>query len=400
VAGLSGILRGLDPARIESSAAVDLLEQFVEGERVCAGAKALLADRAAGSERWRVDGARSAGHWLADKAGSSLRDAEQTIQTSRRLGDLDETADAVRRGRLSGAQVGVIADVGATAPDAQGDLLEAAATDNLRQLREKAGRAKTAAVDEERRHRRIHRRRSLRSWTDPDGAWHLHATGPVDAGAQIRAALEPFTDQIFDQARTDGRRERLEAYQFDALRALTRTATGAGTPAKNGGGRPTFIVTADLAALRRGHTVPGETVEIRGVGPIPVSVARNLLGDSFLALVLHDGVDPLSVTHLGTRHKKAELLTALQWRYPGCVVPGCGHPRIDWDRTTSATGFADTGRTCYRELAPLCRFHHHQKTHHGARIEPDGHGGWTWHPPPENPVDTDPGPPEQPDPPA
>ncbi|HMC72204.1 MAG TPA: hypothetical protein VKJ07_23805, partial [Mycobacteriales bacterium] len=39
--------------------------------------------------------------------------------------------------------------------------------------------------------------------------------------------------------------------------------------------------------------------EITGLGPIPVSTARELLGDSILKLVITKGVDVLHVTHLG-----------------------------------------------------------------------------------------------------
>jgi hypothetical protein len=39
--------------------------------------------------------------------------------------------------------------------------------------------------------------------------------------------------------------------------------------------------------------------EITGVGPVPVEVARRLLGESILKLVITNGVDVANVTHLG-----------------------------------------------------------------------------------------------------
>ena len=52
--------------------------------------------------------------------------------------------------------------------------------------------------------------------------------------------------------------------------------------------------------------------EITGVGPIAVSVARSLLGESVLKLVITRGVDVLNVTHLGRGPTVAQRIAALQ----------------------------------------------------------------------------------------
>ena len=61
------------------------------------------------------------------------------------------------------------------------------------------------------------------------------------------------------------------------------------------------IVVVDIEALRRGEVEAGETCEIRGVGPVSVAAARELLGDAALAIVIKDGVDVMNVTHLNGR---------------------------------------------------------------------------------------------------
>src|SRR5207302_1970499 len=83
---------------------------------------------------------------------------------------------------------------------------------------------------------------------------------------------------ITDAARRAGRQEPAEAYAFDALLAMARAATGAP------GARPPVkvIVRIDHTALVRGHTVAGETCEMAGVGPVPVAVVEELMGDAFL----------------------------------------------------------------------------------------------------------------------
>ena len=141
------------------------------------------------------------------------------------------------------------------------------------------------------------------------------------------------------------------------------------------------VIRIDHTAYTRGHTQPGETCEIIGVGPIPVTVARAMSVDAFHAAVITRGVDIVNVAHLG-RAVTAEQRTALQLRDPTCVVPGCTTSHgLEIDHTTSATGWAHTRRTTLNELARLCHHHHQQKTHHGYTLTgPPGH--WQWQPPP------------------
>ncbi len=131
-------------------------------------------------------------------------------------------------------------------------------------------------------------RRSLRDWTDAEGTWHLHLRHNPEVGAQFMAALAPRRDRLFHRARTEGRREPLEAYAADALvETVCPRAEGEGKreeppPARAG---TKVIVRVDLPALLRGRPVSGETCEIAGFGPVAVSAVRDLLdtADPFLA---------------------------------------------------------------------------------------------------------------------
>ncbi len=122
------------------------------------------------------------------------------------------------------------------------------------------------------------------------------------------------------------------------------------------------VIRADLEALQRGWVEGEETCEIRGLGPIPVGVARDLLGDAALKLVITKGVDVVNVTHLGRAPTVAQQV-ALWWRSPTCTVKGCNRTqfvqndhRIDW---------AETKHTALEEIDPLCTHHHDLKTHKG-----------------------------------
>jgi hypothetical protein len=96
-------------------------------------------------------------------------------------------------------------------------------------LRNECARVKAAAcVDEDARYERVHASRSLRSWTDADGAGRIDIRGPVDATAKVLAAIAPFQRELFDQARADGRRERHDALSFDAVVAFSTARRGKG----------------------------------------------------------------------------------------------------------------------------------------------------------------------------
>ena len=121
----------------------------------------------------------------------------------------------------------------------------------------------------------------------------------------------------------------------------------------------------DVAALRRGRVQGGELCEVAGVGPIPVSGAKELLGEAIVKLIITDGVDVLNVTHLG-RGPTAAQRAALLWMNPSCSVDGCHRTRFEWDHREP---WAQT-HTRLDELDPLCSFHHDLKTRFGWALVP------------------------------
>jgi len=158
--------------------------------------------------------------------------------------------------------------------------------------------------------------------------------------------------------------------------ALRSAPSGKRRRPKPGSGPPraTVICRVELAALLRGSLEPGERCEIPGVGPVPLSVARELFGDCFVKFVISDGIDVRTVVHYG-RSIPAHLKTALQFRDRCCVVPGCGRTfGLEYDHIVE---FAKGGPTTLDNLCRLCRPHHGLKTHKGYRIS-GGPGHWEW----------------------
>ena len=302
---------------------------------------------------------RRAADWLAHTTGTTVAAAQTELDTSKRLGALAMTDDAVRSGDLSVTQAAVVAAAAAVDPGAETRLLAAAANASVKGLRDECARVKAAAdPDADARYQRIHQERSLRTFTDADGAWHLHARGPAHLGAQVTAALDGLTDHRFHQAYAEGGREPRQAYGFDALVAL------AGPTSRGRAGlRYRALIRVDLEALTRGGVAGDEVCEVTGVGPIPVPVARHVLGDAVVDLLVTRGRDVATVVHLGRGPSAAQKL-ALLWTQPRCSRQGCDQP---WTFTEidHRTPWTDTHHTTLDNLDRLCRHDHRLKTIHG-----------------------------------
>src|SRR5438128_2896795 len=186
-------------------------------------------------------------------------------------------------------------------------------------VRDQCLRAK--AVDRDAAHARIKKDRYAKEFLDDEGGWNFIARGTPEAGARFRAAHGPIVDELFKNARAEDRKESREAYTFDAFIALAEHTRGEGAT-KNTAPGFMALIRADIEALQRGTVEGDEICEIAGLGPIPATVARDLLGDAILKLVITRGVDVANVTHLGRSATVAQQV-ALWWRSPVCTVEGC-----------------------------------------------------------------------------
>ena len=363
VDGLRRLVGELEPDRFDSPGSRTLVELFDEVERLGAAGKALATRQVVATGAWKHDGAhRDVASWLAGTTCATVAAARATVDTATRLAELPSTEAAMREGALSLTQVDAIADAASADPGAEAELLERAQHDGVRGLRTACARVKAAAcVDQEAQYERIRAARSLRHWTDPDGTGRIDIRGPVDATARVMAALEPFEQELFEEARVAGRRERPDALAFDALVALAGLPCSSSDTSR----AVTTVVRVDYAALVRGATEPGELCEIVGGGPIPVSVAQRLLDDSFVKLLLVDGVDVRAVSHPG-RTIPARIRSAIEELHPECDVEGCHVARnleIDHNQPIE-----DGGPTALWNLDRLCCHHHDHKHRHRLRL--------------------------------
>jgi hypothetical protein len=400
---------------VTATDAAEMRQHFTAMKRRLEAAELACARRVAQTRVVRTRADRDGTRWAGKQLGVSQKDAGKRLELAERLEQFPSTRQALEAGRISTDQADEITRTAEVRPEAEADLLAVAPRESVGELR-KRGRALRAASEAgEERLQQLRQQRYLRTWTDPDGAGRGSWSLPPLVHAEVLAALEPHRARLFDEARRAGRREPAEAYQVDALVELSRDAsayrdlpiddddlgatedgTSAGEPGeaadtasptdtmpsappdrprprrrpprRSDGSRSKVIVRFDWAAIRRGHTEPGETCDVVGLGPISIAEARELLHDNpFIAAVLTDAQGVRDVTHLG-RKASALLRTALEWENQGCSVLGCpntAHLEID-----HAKDWATTHHTRLDELDLFCVPHHRQKTHDGYQLEP------------------------------
>lgn len=334
---------------------------FVRCQKLAAAGTMLAADAIDRVAAHRRDGHRSAADHLANEAGTSAGAAQSTINTAKKLRERQATTDALRRGRLSTAQAGVIADAD---KDDEQELLDLALSGRrgFRGLKDEAARLAAARQSEEdamAAYRRVHAGRHLRTWMS-GGAFCFAGTATPDDGARMLASLEAETQRLFKLAHKEARHESNDAYRLDALiNVLSGTANVSRRPVT------AMRLSVDAATIERGHLGPGERCEIEGFGPIPVSIARSLLVDSDVHVVAFSGVDVHDVTST-SRYIPAATRRALLARDPCCSIPGCGQTKgLEIDHISE---YAKHGPTELDNLVRLCRAHHQLKTTLAWRI--------------------------------
>jgi hypothetical protein len=374
---LRSALAGAPPEHVLGPDAAAMAAIFAEAERMAAAGKALYARRVKETAAYEATGHHDAARWLAAVSGEPVGRARGALEAAEAVAKTPLVEAAFCAGELSESQAAVVGHAAAANPLAACALLGAVRAGSFREMKDLAARAKRVARGEEgegARERRVHARRYCRIWEPDGGGLRLEAWVTKVDGARLISCLAKETDSVFEEAWAAGDREPHERYRADALVRLV-----CGTHRKAGGGgvgpRAQVIVRVDAAALRRGSLEEGEVCEIPGVGQVPLSTARDLLGDCWLNLLVKDGVDVLTVTGT-TRSIRHCLRVALVERDPTCVVPGCpasDHLQIDhWQ-----VDFAKDGATRLDNLCRLCSRHHAMKTHGGWRLQ-GGPGKWRW----------------------
>jgi len=392
------LLGGFVPESVTGSVAADIVRVADDLERAASALKLLAAGRVEETGLHERLGHRSCGSWLADvtkePVGRAVNGLE-TLKASKRHRCVEE---AFRTGSLSVERARQIASAADAFPERALSLVRGSSSKGFEELKkacEDVRDASRSAEDEIRRHERMRRSRSCRLWKDHDGFGRIDAKLTSDAMAVVKGCLESFERDVFEVARKKDIREPKAAYMADALVSMAEAALrGPGSSPQAGPEgvkdpsddpaptrtvrsptRPRCLVRirVDLEALRRGYSEPGDTCEIPGVGKVAVPIARAVLGESLLQMVITNGTDVSTVVS-DSRYVRRALRIALEERDPTCVVPHCNaseHLEIDhWQ-----TDYSNHGPTEMANLCRLCGWHHARKTHDGWVLE-GGPGNW------------------------
>ncbi|WIM87098.1 DUF222 domain-containing protein [Candidatus Mycobacterium wuenschmannii] len=297
---------------------------------------------------WGATGARSVAALMAWKMGCSTGTAHTITTVASRLPEFPRCVGALRAGRLSLDQVGVIAARAGDGSDAH--YLQLARVATVAQLRTAVSLEPRPDPDP-----RPAPSRSIRKTTsDHSSSWRI--TLPHDDAAIFDAALAAHREALYAQWKQDhGQGGPVAPPMPGSIEAFLRLVeTGWDTEATR---RPhsahtTVIVHVDVEAR----------AAALHLGPLLTDAERTYLTcDATYEVWFHRDGHPIGAGRT-TRTINRRLRRALEHRHPSCAVPGCGATR--GLHAHHLTHWENGGPTDLTNLILVCPYHHRQH-HHG-----------------------------------
>jgi hypothetical protein len=296
--------------------------------------------------------------WLSWRCGVPARIAAEYVQVADKLKNFPLLTEYFSCGRLSYAQVRLIARV--VAPQTERVLVDIARNSTVGQLSRVVSAYKSVLQSEaEAKARR--EGRSLSTWFDDNGFFVLHGKFCPEDGAVLDKALlqamESLPGPPPHQAGNDDPpgevRDPYGARQADALVQIAREHLSASVAGRPSAILPEVVVHVGLDALTAAQ---GDDCHLEnGVALAPSSALRLSCEAALIPLIENREGEPLSVGRR-TRAIPIGMRRALKARDQGCQFPGCtgrryleGHHIKHW---------AHGGATSLDNLVELCRFHH------------------------------------------
>ena len=306
-------------------------------------------------ELWGITGARSVTALMAWKLGTSPRNAETLVAVADRLEAFPRCAEALRTGRLSLDQVGVIAERAGDGSDAHyAELAESATVAQLRTAVKLEPRPEPDPDPQP--------ERSITKSTDQTHTTYRIRLPHTDA-AVLDAALQSHHDALIAQWKRDhdtghpaGVSDQAPPLPntVDAFLSLVDAGWDTDVARRPHGQHTTVVIHLDItqriAALHLGPVLPDHD-------------RRYLTCDATCEVWFERDGQPIG-TGRATRTVSRRLRRALEHRHPTCAVPGCGatrglhaHHLQHWE---------DGGPTELDNLVLLCPYHH--RAHHRGLI--------------------------------
>ncbi|MBB2771079.1 UNVERIFIED_ORG: hypothetical protein GGE11_001992 [Mycolicibacterium obuense] len=321
-----------------------------------------------------ITGAKSVAHLMAWKTGSSSRNGKTIAAIAHRIAEFPRCVQALRDGRLSLDQVGVIAEgAGAGSDEHYAELARSASVTQLRTAikleprpapepdKDADGEPKPVPVPQA----------SIRKTSDEQYTYWRIALPHVEA-ATFDAALRSHHDALIAQWKRDhdtptdtpaGGRPPMPALA-DAFAALVEAGWDTEVTRRPHGQRTTVVVHLDL----------DERIAALHLGPLLSEADRRYLGcDATCEVWFERHGQPLGSGRT-TRMISRRLRRALEHRHRTCAVPGCGATR--GLHAHHIQHWEDGGATDLDNLVLLCPYHHPgppPRRHHHHRTRRPAH---------------------------
>ncbi|GAA5196994.1 HNH endonuclease signature motif containing protein [Microbacterium jejuense] len=196
-------------------------------------------------------------------------------------------------------------------------------------------------------------------------------------------AIEGRVTAMAKAIKTAGDQRTLDQLRADVVCDLLIDGTTEAMPAVVSGIRAQVVVTVPVLGLLdddRGDS--GDLPVVEGVGPIPLSRARDLCGGAgtWMRVLTHPETGMVLSVGRDRYEPPAALRRLVKWRADRCMAPGCVMPasRCEIDHQIR---WADGGHTGLANNTPFCRGHHLIKDNTAWRVrQVPGSGGvieWT-----------------------
>lgn len=301
---------------------------------------------------WGATGARSVAALVAWKTGSSPANAHTVMAIARRTAEFPRCVQALREGRLSVDQVGVIAERASDGSDEHyAALAEVASVSQLRTAIKLEPLPEPDPLPD--RERSIVRTTNGRSTT-----WKI--TLPKLEAAKFDAALQSHQDALIAEWKRDHDDDRRSPNRpplpgaCDAFMRLVEAGWDADVTRRPHGQHTTVVMHLDVK----------DRIAALHLGPLLTDDERQYLTCDATCEVWFERDGQVIGSGRATRTINRRLRRALEHRDPTCAVPGCGatrglhaHHILHWE---------DGGLTELDNLVLVCPYHH--RMHHKGVI--------------------------------
>ena len=231
------------------------------------------------------------------------------------------------------------------------------------------------AVTLEERYQAALEQRRIAVEAGEDGMAGLWMYGPA---VEVHAIYGRLTAMAKVIGATEGETRTLDQIRADIAADLLIDGTTSHIPAAASGIRASVVVTVPvLSLLDDTAAATADQPMVEGVGPIPLSRARELCGGdaTWMRVLTHPETGMVLSVGRDQYRPPAALRKLVKWRADRCMAPGCGMPasRCDIDHQKA---WAEGGETCLCNNAPFCEGHHIVKHHGGWTVRQlEGSGG-------------------------